>query len=91
MQIGWMDMVGAVAAIASCAGFVPQLLKVARSRGAAGVSARMYMVTCTAFALWIVYSVAIGAWMLVISNAACLVLAASILVITKIRRNDPAI
>lgn len=90
MQIGWTDAVGALAAFASCAGFVPQLVKVIRSRDATGVSERMYMLTCTAFALWIVYSLALGAWILAISNAVCLALAGSILAMTKLRRNDAA-
>lgn len=85
-----MDVLGVAAVIASCAGFVPQLLKVIRSRDAAGVSTRMYMLTCTAFLLWIVYSIGLGAWMLVISNAICLALAGSILLITRLRRDDTA-
>ena len=35
--------------------FLPQVIKIAREKDASSVSLRMYVVTVTGFALWIVY------------------------------------
>jgi MtN3 and saliva related transmembrane protein len=75
------DVVGTGAAICSMASFVPQIIKIRRERDASSVSLRMYAVTVTGFALWIGYGVLIGSWPVVGSNAVCLALSATILLL----------
>jgi MtN3 and saliva related transmembrane protein len=75
------DIVGVGAALCSMASFVPQILKIVREREADGVSLRMYAVTVTGFSLWIAYGLLIRSWPVVGSNAVCLMLSATILVL----------
>ena len=79
-----INALGVAAALCSMSSFVPQVMKIWREKHAGSVSLRMYVVTVTGFALWILYGLAQGAWPLVGSNIVCLLLAAMILVL-KIR------
>jgi MtN3 and saliva related transmembrane protein len=63
------------------ASFVPQILKIIRERDVSSVSLRMYAVTVTGFSLWIAYGLMITSWPVVGSNAVCLALSATILVL----------
>ena len=58
----WANVVGVAAAACSMISFVPQILKILREHDASSVSVRMYLVTVTGFACWIVYGVLIGSW-----------------------------
>jgi MtN3 and saliva related transmembrane protein len=75
------DVIGAGAALCSMTSFVPQIAKIVRERDAESVSLRMYAVTVTGFALWMAYGVMIEGWPLVVANAVCLILSATILVL----------
>lgn len=79
MTYDWIEAIGLVAGALSCASFVPQILKLARQRDASGVSRRMYLVTVTAFALWLTYGLVHGRVALIAGNGICLLLAATIL------------
>lgn len=74
-----VTMVGAVAGIASTASFLPQVVKVLRTRDTKSISVGMYVVTVTAFALWVTYGAMLGEWPLMVSNGISLVLSAFIL------------
>lgn len=75
------DVVGTGAALCSMTSFVPQIAKIVRERDASSVSLRMYAVTVTGFSLWITYGAMIGSWPITASNAVCLALSATILVL----------
>jgi len=81
VQLSAIDLVGVGAALCSMSSFVPQILKIVRERDAASVSLRMYMVTVTGFILWTTYGTLIGSWPIAVSNAICLALSATILVL----------
>lgn len=76
-----IDIVGAGAGLCSMASFVPQIVKIVRERDAEQVSLRMYLVTVTGFSLWIAYGLLTGSWPVWASNAVCLTLSATILVL----------
>ena len=83
----WLPTVlGSVAGLLSTASFVPQVLKAVREGDTGAISKRMYVVTVTAFVLWIAYGVVIGALPLIVFNSLSLLLSGTILVL-KIR-ND---
>lgn len=63
------------------ASFTPQIVKIWRERDASSVSLRMYVVTVTGFSLWTVYGVLRGGWPIIVANAVCLVLSATVLVL----------
>ena len=73
------DVVGTGAALCSMTSFIPQIVKIWKEHDASSVSLRMYLVTVTGFALWIVYGVLIGSWPVTASNIICLVLSAAVL------------
>jgi len=73
------DIVGTAAALCSMASFTPQIFKIWREKDASSISLRMYVVTVTGFALWIVYGVLSGSWPVIGANSVCLMLSAVIL------------
>jgi MtN3 and saliva related transmembrane protein len=75
----WIEFLGLAAGALSCVSFVPQVIKLFRERDAQGVSRRMYFVTVTAFVMWTTYGILVERWALIVANAVCLVLAATIL------------
>ena len=72
-------LIGIGAAVASTASFTPQAWKIIKSRHTADISAGMYVLTVTGFALWTAYGVIIGKWPLIVTNTICLGLSAFIL------------
>lgn len=68
-----------MAAVASVVSFSPQAWKIIRTRDVKGLSAGMYALTVTAFALWMTYGLLQGDWALIVPNTLCLILAGFIL------------
>lgn len=79
--MNWIEVIGLLAGAISCASFVPQILKLVRTKNAEGISRRTYMATVTTFALWTTYGALHAQFALILSNAICLALAATILVL----------
>ncbi len=79
MSIGIVTLVGSAAAILSTISFVPQAVKIIRSRDTSSISSGMYMVTVAGFVLWTTYGAMQLAWPLIASNSICLILSAFIL------------
>lgn len=75
------NIVGTAAALCSMTSFAPQIVKIWRERDASSVSLRMYVVTVTGFALWIVYGVLTKSWPVTGANTVCLAMSATILVL----------
>ena len=78
----FITLLGYLAAIASMASFIPQAWKIIRSRRTEDISVGMYLLTVSAFALWLAYGIALRQWPLVVSNGLCFALSAFILAMT---------
>ena len=78
--MNWVAIVGSAAALASTVSFAPQALKIIRSGKTADISLGMYVITVSAFALWLAYGLILRQWPLVASNAICLLFSGFILV-----------
>jgi len=90
MDGGWLAMtVGMVAGICSTASFIPQVVKVWREGDTDAISKKMYVVTVTAFALWIGYGALIGSLPILIFNSLSLALSGTILAL-KLRQRRRA-
>jgi len=76
-----VNAVGVSAGLCSMASFIPQIMKILRERDASGVSLRMFAVTCTAFALWTLFGLLQQSWPIMVSNAICLLLASTVVVL----------
>jgi MtN3 and saliva related transmembrane protein len=79
MQSHLWTVLGMVAGTCTTACFVPQVWKLWREGDAAAISARMYIVLMTAFALWMAHGLMIGSAPIVIFNALNLLLSSAIL------------
>ena len=77
-----ITLLGYLAAIASMASFIPQAWKIIRSRQTKDISVGMYLLTVSAFALWLAYGIALRQWPLVVSNGLCFALSVFILAMT---------
>jgi MtN3 and saliva related transmembrane protein len=83
----WLPtLIGTAAGIASTTSFVPQVLKAWREGDTGAISKRMYLVTVTAFSLWIAYGFVIWSVPIIFFNSLSLVLSGTILVLKL--RND---
>lgn len=77
---------GWLATLASVVSFTPQAWKIIRTRQTADISAAMYAVTVTGFALWTVYGALLGQLPLILTNALCLLLSGFILLMKLLPR-----
>lgn len=83
------EVVGTIAGLCSTSSFVPQVIKAWREDETAAISKRMYVITVTAFSLWIVYGVMIESLPIVVFNAASLGLSSTVLLL-KIKHRHRA-
>lgn len=73
------DWLGNVAGFCTTAAFVPQLLKVWRSRHARDISLGMYALFIAGLALWLAYGWLLQAWPIIIANGLTMLLAGTVL------------
>jgi MtN3 and saliva related transmembrane protein len=74
------DAIGIVAGVLTTLAFVPQVIRVWRTRSARDLSLASFAIFTAGVALWLLYGVAIDALPVIVANAVTLVLAAAILV-----------
>ena len=80
-------LAGTLATVCSVSSFVPQAVKVTRTRDTGGISVRMYAVTVVGFALWLTYGLLLRQWPLILTNGICLLLSGFILAMTLLPRH----
>ena len=88
MTSNLVTAIGGVAALASTVSFMPQAIKIIRSRDTSGISTGMYIVTVVGFVLWTTYGVLLGQWPIMASNGICLALSAFILSMKLLPRRE---
>lgn len=74
------DLLGYLAAILTTTAFIPQAVRVWRTRRTQDLSLGMYSVFTAGVALWLAYGLIIRAWPVAAANAITLLLALFILV-----------
>lgn len=79
-----VPLIGFVAAILTTIAFVPQLVRIWRTRSAKDISLAMYTLFTLGIVLWLVYGILIESWPLIAANCITLLLAGAVLVM-KIR------
>ena len=67
MDFSIAALVGTIAGVCSTSSFIPQVIKVWRDKDTEAISKKMYVVTVTAFSLWIVYGL-IGSMPIIVFN-----------------------
>ena len=73
------EILGLVAGLFTTIAFVPQVIKIWKSKHANDISLAMFSLFSSGVALWIVYGLIIGSLPVILSNAVTLVLALAIL------------
>lgn len=74
-----MEWLGYIAATLTTVAFVPQALKIIRTRDTKGISLGMYVVFTVGIVFWFGYGLVLGSWPMIVSNAITFVLASVIL------------
>lgn len=77
-------LLGFVAGGMTTFAFVPQVVKVWRTRSTRDISLWMWLLLCLGILLWLLYGVLSGSWPVIVANGATLVLAVSV-VLCKLR------
>jgi MtN3 and saliva related transmembrane protein len=85
-----VTLVGAAAAVLSTTSFLPQAVKIIRTRDTTSISTGMYLVTVAGFILWTTYGILLGAWPVAASNSVCLALSTFILTMKVLPRAGKA-
>jgi MtN3 and saliva related transmembrane protein len=86
-----LDLLGLVAATLSTGSFVPQVVRLWRTRNAEGISLLTFAALAAGVALWLVYGIMLHALPIIIANAITLALVLAVVVLTvRFRRKPPA-
>jgi MtN3 and saliva related transmembrane protein len=72
-------IIGTVAGTLTTTAYLPQVVKVWRSRSAGDISLQMYILVVTGASFWVVYGLMLMQWPVIIANAVSLVFTATIL------------
>jgi MtN3 and saliva related transmembrane protein len=75
-----LNLLGFAAGVLTTAAFVPQVLKIWKTRSARDISLAMYAVFTTGVILWLVYGMALGSVPIIVANVLTLGLALAVLV-----------
>ena len=78
------ELVGDLAALLTTLCWLPQALKILRTRETRDLSLIAYLAFAGGVALWLVYGVLLGTWPIIIANGVTLALAGVVLVL-KVR------
>lgn len=81
-MIDLVTILGICAALCSTTSFAPQAWRIIRTGDTEAISPPMYVLTVSAFALWLAYGALKSEWPLIATNAICLALSAFILTMT---------
>ena len=74
-----LDYTGYAAAACTTSAYVPQVLRVWRTRSTKDISLKMFLVLVTGLSPWLTYGIWRGEWPLIIANSITLMLASTIL------------
>lgn len=78
----YVDLIGSAAATLTTGCFVPQVVRLWRTRNAEGISLITFSVFSVGVLLWLAYGTIVNSWPIIISNVITLVLTIAIVVLT---------
>ncbi len=76
----YLNFIGFMAAALTTVGFIPQTIKVLRTRQTKDISLWMYLLFVSGVALWLIYGIMCHAWPIILANMVTLVLGITILI-----------
>lgn len=75
------DWIGGIAATLTTCSFVPQVLRVWKTRHTQDISLLMYTLFTAGVGLWLVYGILLASWPIIIANGITLLLAGTVLLL----------
>lgn len=72
-------VIGLAAGFLTTVSFVPQIMKILKTKSAEDVSRKMFIAIAVGVALWLVYGILLKQWPIIVWNSVSLVLAGAIL------------
>lgn len=84
MSLDWTTLIGLVAAICTTCSFLPQVIKILRTKRTKDVSLLMYTILSTGLFLWLIYGFILGDLPLILANTVSFTLSMCVLVL-KVR------
>ena len=85
---GWIDSIGLVAGLLTTTAFIPQVLKIYRTKSGKDISGRMFSLFSAGIVLWLVYGILLHSLPLILSNVVTLILSLTIIAL-KFRYREP--
>lgn len=79
MDISFTEWVGFLAASLTTFSFIPQVIKIYKTRETAGISLTMYLVFVLGIAMWLLYGIFLGKLPIILANSITLLLSGYIL------------
>ena len=79
MSSGIADSIGMVAAVLTTIAYIPQVVKIYRTKSARDVSLRMFSLLATGVSLWLVYGIMMRSAPLILANIVTLALSLTVL------------
>jgi MtN3 and saliva related transmembrane protein len=79
-DLNLQELIGIFAGVLTTIAFLPQAIKIWRSKSARDVSLSMFVCLCTGVVLWVIYGFMLGAFPVILANVVTLCIAATILV-----------
>ncbi|MCG6967171.1 MAG: SemiSWEET transporter [Chromatiaceae bacterium] len=73
--MAFTSSIGLLAAVLTTAAFVPQVVRILRTRDTNAISLWMYLLFATGVALWCVYGLLLWLWPVILANGITLALA----------------
>jgi len=77
-----MTLTGYIAAFCTTISFLPQVIRILKTRETQGISLGMYSIFTFGVAMWLVYGLALENWPMILANTVTLALAGSVLILT---------
>lgn len=81
MKFEWTTLIGLIAAICTTSSFLPQVIKILRSKRTKDVSLLMYAILTTGLFLWLVYGFILKDFPLILANSISLTLSLCVLLL----------
>jgi len=78
--MNWTTLIGTIAAVCTTVAFLPQAVKVVKTRHTKDIALGMYVILLFGICLWLIYGILLHRWPIIISNAITFVLAVIILI-----------
>lgn len=73
------DWIGSAAATLTTTSFIPQAVRIFRTRHTTDISLGMYTLFTLGVTLWLTYGIQLSSWPIIVANSATLLLAGTVL------------